>query len=283
MKIYIHGWFHHKNLESLNRIIRNNGWIKTSLNDAQIIFDPECKLDPKQHQTKFFIIGPHFNIPKINLNKLSECSNYVIIQPSDWVIRLFKIYHPCISDKLCSIPFCVNTEKFKPLKPLIERNGVIVYFKRRKRSDLNIILDKLRSDNIQYTLLEYGSYKEDNFLRLLRDTKYVIWVGCHESQGFALEETLACDVPVLVWNVKKVSDETNSYWEKNKINQPATSVPYWSNECGEVFSDFEDFQDTYTKFLNKISEYRPREYIIGNLNTEVCAEKILNIFDSSCI
>ena len=76
--------------------------------------------------------------------------------------------------------------------------------------------------------------KEDDYVECLKNAKYGIWVGRHESQGFALQEALSCDVPLLVWGVTNMNQQHN--W-KGCPDVPGTTIPFWDNRCGEFFHE----------------------------------------------
>jgi hypothetical protein len=64
----------------------------------------------------------------------------------------------------------------------------------------------------------------------------------------------------------------NGYWldplwkmfSSKKI--PASSVPFFSEECGEKFRDIANCEPALSAFLNRLSNFRPRKYLIDNLN-----------------
>ena len=97
-------------------------------------------------------------------------------------------------------------------------------------------------------------------------------MGRHESQGFALEEALSCDVPLLVWNVKLRKEEWSSRERLKHIKSEVTTIPYWDERCGEFFYKNEDLEKIFEKFINKLDTYKPREYIVENVSMEACAK-----------
>ena len=48
----------------------------------------------------------------------------------------------------------------------------------------------------------------------LKQARFCIWIGRHESQGFAFQECLASNVPILVWDVQSMKDCTEEYRDK---------------------------------------------------------------------
>jgi len=135
----------------------------------------------------------------------------------------------------------------------------------------------LNEKNITFKVFDYiNGYDENVFLDYLQNSKYGIWLDAHESQGFALQETLSCNVPLLVWNVTSMDQEYGSSYEKYK----ATTIPYWDNRCGESFYNIEEFEVTYNKFMENIDNYKPREFILENLSVEVCENKLIDLINN---
>ena len=59
---------------------------------------------------------------------------------------------------------------------------------------------------------------------------------------------------------------------------PATSIPYWDNNCGEYFFKNELIYK-YNEFINKLNTYKPREFILNNLSLEKSYEIFKNILN----
>ena len=125
-----------------------------------------------------------------------------------------------------------------------------------------------------YRVFDYvNQYSEQEYLSYLQTCKFGIWIDAHESQGFALEEALSCNVPLLVWNVLSLNQEENS----NYPNIPATTIPYWSDSCGEVFYHFCEFDYVFRIFMSRLHTYNPRDYIVNHLSIAKCEEKFVEL------
>jgi hypothetical protein len=136
----------------------------------------------------------------------------------------------------------------------------------------------LKELDIDYRLFSYDDrYDETEYINCLQNAKYGIWVGRHESQGFALEETLSCNVPLLVWDVLSMNQE----WGPNYADIPATTIPYWDGRCGEIFYKREHFDYAYKVFMSKLHDFRPREYILSNLTMEKCEKEFINLLKTN--
>lgn len=181
-------------------------------------------------------------------------------------------------------PCAVNTDTFKPpTTPFEKEYDCIVYIKRRSTSLINYTLSLLNQKGLKYTIFKYGSYNEENYKYALQRTKFMLTLDAHESQGFGLEEAMSSGVPLLVMDATSMYDETNDgitstyeYLKPNKLL--ATSVPYWSEECGIKITQESELSDAIDTMITQYETFTPRDYIVRTLSDEVCMRRILDYF-----
>jgi hypothetical protein len=203
--------------------------------------------------------------------------NAVCIQPRDWSRDIWIKIGASLYFPVKSFAFPVDTEIFKPLKETNDRNNltnVFLYYKRRDPDEMIFLIEFLNSKNIPFKIFNYlERYEERDYIEYLQDCKYGIWLDAHESQGFALEEALSMNVPLLVWNVTKMKQEYMSNYDDSF----ATTIPYWDERCGESFKNINELPDKFNKFMNDLNHYKPRDYILENLSIEKCNEKFIQL------
>jgi hypothetical protein len=281
MKVLIVGKFHSKNSEGYERIFNFLKYtVTTDINDIQncnYIISPGHPIDTSKYPNKKFIFGPHFSIfPNNKLYQINNIhKNAVYIQPSTWPITFWQNYSyfnefqkSKLSVPFKPFPFPVNTEKFKPIENN-KKDKVFIYFKRRNPKELEFIKCELDKREVPYAIFDYvRRYDENHYLQYLQQAKYGIILDAHESQGFAIEEALSCNVPLLVWCAQTMNQEYGSRYEPI----PCTSVPYWDERCGEIFYKQEECGPKFDEFISKLDTYKPREYVLENLSVEKCAE-----------
>jgi hypothetical protein len=285
MKIlYLNTGMHHKNQHAIMNY-KNIEFISIhsiqqfqniDLTQFDAVYSPSQPINVSLYPNTKFIFGPHFSVfPNENLNTIKSnksCFNLL----SDWVINEWSKYKICNGLNIVKIPFGVDTNKFNELKQINERTDVFIYYKGRSPNDLNLIEQFLKNKNINYKIFSYrNKYNENDYINYLQKSKYGIWLDAHESQGFALQESLSCNVPLLVWNIKSMNQE----YGQNYDDIPATTIPYWDERCGEYFYKIEELEDKFNLFLSKIELYKPREYILDNLSFEVCEQHLINIIN----
>lgn len=252
---------------------------KFNFADYDAIYSPCEPIDVSKYPTTKFIFGPHFSVfpEKHQMDIINKSNKIVYVQPSVWVAKLWENNPYCNNIEIKALPFGVDTYKFKDTKPISEKEKVFLYFKRRKPEELKIVLDFFQNKNIEIKLFNYMSrYSEEEYLNYLQNSKYGIWLDAHESQGFALEEALSCNVPLFVWNISYMSQEYGSRY----TDLQATTIPYWDERCGEFFHKKEELEDKFDLFLSKLETYKPRDYVLENLSIDVCEKKMVDLIQS---
>jgi hypothetical protein len=185
------------------------------------------------------------------------------------------------------LPFPVDIDEF-PERPKINEYeyDCLFYFKQRRRGMEPFFRNFLETIGLKYIAIQYGFYKEQEYKDLLQKVKFVFWVGCHESQGFAMEEAMSMNVPLVVYDVKSMHDEHNhlnepSYLEhQSTLDLSATSCAWWSNQCGLKTQEFEDLESFLLKMKDTWQSYSPREFIVNTLTAEKCWDRIDLAFDT---
>jgi glycosyltransferase involved in cell wall biosynthesis len=280
--LFIENGMHVKNLNALRKYdmfvisINHTNLDAINLHHFDIIYSPSCPIDVSKYPNSKFIFGPHFSVfpNKNQIDLISGNKNVIYIQPSEWAKQAWTNNPICKNIRFETLPFGVDTDNFNQIKSITERNNVFIYFKRRQPAELNFVIQFLNSRGITAKIFDYvHRYHENDYIDYLHDSKFGIWLDAHESQGFALEEALSCNVPLLVWDVVSMSQEYGSSYG----NIQATTIPYWDERCGESFTNINDFELSFNKFINNLSNYKPREYILENLSIEVCNKKFIEV------
>jgi len=274
IKVYMANMPHHKNYNAIINYSKLK--LVNDISECDVIYSPEYS-NIILSTDKPVICGPHFSVfpNEHQINPIKTKKNLIYIQPSEWAKKAWVDFKICNELTIKSVPFGVDTEKFKPNDEGTEnyKNNIFLYIKRRCPNEINFMINFLQKKNVNYKIFDYVSrYNEEEYLEYLKTCKYGVWLDAHESQGFALEEALSCNVPLFVWNVKYMSQEFLS----NYKDIEATTIPYWDNRCGEFFYDYNELESTYNKFITNLDNYKPREYILENLSRDKCEELFIN-------
>lgn len=208
---------------------------------------------------------------------------------SQWVKNVFIETTESLRTPLVPLPFSVDTARFKPAHPREEpMYDCIVYLKGRPASMLQKAQEHLDQRGLRYKVFRYGSYNEAEYLHALQHTRWFLSIDAYESQGFALEEAMATNVPLLVLDGTSMYDYVEAdgkvtYENKRPLVLSATAVPYWSEgETGLRITSMDDLPSSIDRMMATYTSYRPRDYILRTLSDEVCMRRMLNAIGVKC-
>lgn len=224
------------------------------------------------------IVGPClYNLVK-DIPKELDISRAIYLQPSEWSKQCFLDFgfDKC---KLDFWPMGIDTDSFKPSKE--KKDIVLIYFKQRFKEELEKVEAMLRSKNIDFRAIVYGNYIESDYQNLLSRSKYIIWVGRQESQGLALQEALASDVPILVWDVSYMghSDPNSDFTPEESAYKNTTSAPYFDENCGLKIKKIEELPSAIDFMENNLRKFKPRDFILNNLSLDGRAREFLGFYE----
>ncbi|HEX8363629.1 MAG TPA: hypothetical protein VF613_26145 [Longimicrobium sp.] len=131
----------------------------------------------------------------------------------------------------------------------------------------------LRVETLRYKLHDHAAYRG-----LLSRSRSMLFLCEHETQGLAYQEALASNVPVLAWDNGYWLDPHRPDFEPDPV--PASSVPYFSPECGDRFRDFGEFDAAFERFWPRLDGYDPRAYVQRELSLERSAQLYTTYYGS---
>ena len=230
-----------------------------------------------QDKNSKVIVGPLYNQKDLKiLAKLSLQYNNlkIVVASSSAKEDLEQITGLSVSNQVSILPVGVYSESeifnFQNQRKLIDNYqfDCLIYFKNRELKSLNEIISLLKNKNIRYKVLTYGDYKNKQLVKYALKSKFGLILGSTESQGIAINELMATNLPLFV-----IDKNINNY---ENIKLHGTTVPYWSSECGEKILDLNDFKMNFQRFLKNYESntYKPNNLINEKLSFEKFIENI---------
>ena len=207
-----------------------------------------------------------------------------VLVPSPWVRDMFEEVWP---GQVSVWPVGIDTERWKFDARTTRDIDVLIYdkiFWDRDRQVERLIAPlhvEIRRRGLTSQTLRYGSYREEDLLRLSRTVRSMVYLSRHETQGIAAQQMLSSGVPLLVW-------EEGGFWQDPKYAPhrvkfgPVHSMPYWDDRCGEKFVDGADLAATFDIFWQGIEagRYTPRQMILDRLTLEKSAQAYLDLAET---
>jgi glycosyltransferase involved in cell wall biosynthesis len=231
-----------------------------------------------RHSKAFKVVGPNLVVMPQEIPAKVDLTDAVYLFPCEWPARLWKNlgFYAC---RTAIWPVGVDTDEFQPSTISDSERRVIVYHKDRDVQELVTILETLHALHLPYRLVLYGRYSEKDYKELLSETSFIVWHGCHESQGIALQEAMACNIPVLVSDATSLAQAKSSYiFPANLSGFPVTSVPYFDEMCGIRITDLRRLGDAIEKMVAMRKMFQPREFVQKNLSLEKQARELVDVW-----
>jgi glycosyltransferase involved in cell wall biosynthesis len=247
-----------------------------------IIWCPGTWVNPDNYPSSKFIFGPQFWIfPNrsqlfFTQSKPEHRSRCIFTCLSMWNLLCYNEFVDMSGSNIPFLPLPFGLDIQETTKDIIDYD-CLIYVKRRHPSIVEFAKSVVEANSLRYRVFTYGSYNRDDYMETLRKTRFVIWIGSHESQGFGVQECLATGTPIFVYDVTSMKDEfENGYtYQHHSEKLLATTVPYWDGRCGMVVDSNEEFKNNLQLFISSLHLYRPAEYIKETLTDEVCFKRFL--------
>lgn len=224
------------------------------------------------------IVGPNLYVTPREIPSNLDLTRVIYLQPSEWTRDFWEEFKftKCTLDVWAT---GVDANEHRPSDN--KKEFVLIYFKQRFENELGNVEDALKRKGVDYRVIRYGAYKQVDYKDLLSCARYVIWVGRQESQGLALQEAMATNVPILVWDVSSLGHCVGGgeFTENEKAFTGATSAPYFSDDCGMKIKNLAEL-DTAIDFMEKnFAGFEPRRFVIENLSLTKKAKDFVELYE----
>lgn len=220
----------------------------------------------RKGKIKKIIAGPNIVVSPQDHNAiLIDPAIDTIVVPSQWVKESYAYEAPEISDKIKIWPAGVSLPTLSHAPKTVD---FLIYNKVGDSPLYRDVRSYLDDQGLHYRTVKYGSFQQEDFFKTLEEARYVLYLSATESQGLAMFEAWARNVPVLAWEPGKLQ-------RRNFIQTGAIATPYISSETGMRFKNLEEFKKALSIFLS--TDFHPRKYVEQNFTNKRTAEKYLEI------
>jgi len=229
------------------------------------------------------VLGPNLVVLPRDLPTRQPFCNSLYLHPSPWAVGIW-IEEGFAQCPLRAWPVGIDTDDFPRRTKPQGGSPVLIYFKKRFPEELSKVCRALAEQQMPYRILQYGTYAEPEYLAALRDCSFVVWLGGTESQGIALQEALACNVPVLVLDALSLfqhypPEAPRRLFPDRLRTFRTTSAPYFEARCGLKVDSMEALPPALSAMRDRLDAFRPREFVLETLSLEKQAGEFVSFFE----
>jgi hypothetical protein len=227
----------------------------------------------RRGKIKKLLAGPNLAVFSTDSNNIISAKEIdICLVPSDWVKLAYEEDSPELKSKIKSWPAGVDENFWQPDNAL-PKDKILVYQKNAPQELFDEVLIKLKWLGLEPIKIVYNKYKLEDFKKALDESALAILLSRSESQGIALQETWAMDVPTFCWQADELVFNGRRY-------SLFSAYPYLTEQTGKKWQSIDDLGKLLIDFKNKKILFSPRSWIKNNLTDELSAQKLLTIINN---
>ena len=213
---------------------------------------------------KKLFLGPNF---AFDSSTCDCCDGWLV--PSEWTKNDIGEMHPKMRDKIYLWKAGVDTAYWKPSLTEKKRKALI-YNKYDSKNFVDSIHELLVLHGWEVEIIQYGNYNQSNYKAALETVAFAVFISQSESQGLALAEAWAMDVPTLVWENRGLVTFHHFYH--------SNSAPYLNSSVGLPWKNLIELNEILISLENELDKFSPRDWVLENMSDEISALQLLHLF-----
>jgi hypothetical protein len=194
----------------------------------------------------------------------SEAIDAVLV-PSGWVRTMYEQCSPELAGRINVWAAGVDPVFWQPYGS--QRRRLVLIYNKLQRRRARQVRDLVAKLGHPTAFMSYGGYSPARYRRLLNRSMAMVFLTESESQGLALAEAWAMDVPTFVVDnrQRRVGDRTVA----------VSTAPYLTAATGRFFSDPAELEGCLSAAV--LARFAPRAWVLDHMSDQVCARNLLAI------
>lgn len=224
----------------------------------------------KKGKIKKLIVGPNMVGSPLERNGIifsKEVDKF--LTPGEWTYRSYKRYALQKNTNNVDIWYAGVNEHFWKPEIIDKNNDVLVYWKTEPISFCHEVCTILQKYGWKPHIIKYGCYEKNTYKRLLNNSQFAVFLSKNESQGIALAEAWAMDVPTLVWDLQEKHTYLGCTYEY------ASAAPYLNNFVGMRWKTLKELEAIISNI--NLTIFHPREWVLCNMTDRISALQLLKL------
>jgi len=192
--------------------------------------------------------------------------------PSDWVATAYVEDLPALTGRMRVWYAGVDETYWSPHGAGAQRTNALIYCKNADPEIFRTVKSTLESAGWPTVTISYGNYSKEAYRVALEKSRFAVFLSGSESQGIALAEAWAMDVPTLAWQPRELVIGGRPYTE-------FSSSPYLNAKVGVRWTVQEEFESLIARLPELLSKVSPRAWLLENMTDVHAAQKLIYIVD----
>ena len=192
----------------------------------------------------------------------------VCLVPSEWVKIAYQEDNQALVGRTRVWAAGVDETWWRPSSKRDERKGWALLYKKTEEVAASDVRSTLEDRGYSVAEIAYGSYDQHSYRNALDSASLGVFLSRSESQGLALAEAWAMDVPTLVWDPGELVYRGRTY-------STVSSAPYLTKQTGRRWTTLKELGSILDDFSSH--EYRPRDWLLQNMTDLVAAQKLMEV------
>jgi|SaaInlLV_10m_DNA_2_1039722.scaffolds.fasta_scaffold33721_1 hypothetical protein len=227
----------------------------------------------RKGKIKKLLAGPNLVVLPREHNRILGAKEIdVCIVPSEWVKIAYEEDEPNLIGKIKIWPVGIDEVFWMPQSK--KTNNVLIYEKACSKNIVSAVKKILSKYNHNIIHIKYNSHTQETFKTILDKSSLAIFLSNVESQGIALTESWAMNVPTIVFNPQELTIYDKQY-------SSVSSCPYLTKQTGADWKTLSEFENIIKNIDSFIDQFSPRKWVLEHMTNKICAKNLLAIIKSN--
>lgn len=228
----------------------------------------------RKGKIKKLLAGPNLMVRADDYERiLSSPEIDVYLVPSVWTKVAYIEDEPSLENRIGIWPAGINIDEWEPQQKSKNSKHVLIYWKTESEDFCKQVEQLLKNYGWQPKVIKYGQYALATYKELLSVTAFAVFISRSESQGLALAEAWAMNVPTLVWNPQELTINGRIYSE-------SSACPYLTTQTGNDWKTIEELEALLKTISTTLVNFSPRTWMIHNMSDAVSCKILIALIDS---
>jgi hypothetical protein len=200
----------------------------------------------------------------------------VFIVASEWVRELMAALAPSVARKLrvcqagIDADFWTRTAHTRSRRP-------VVYWKDSPEALCVDVEDVIMAVGLEPLRIKYGQYDSEMFKTALNGAPFAVFLSTFETQGLALAEAWAMDVPTLVWD-----PQSETEWAGGRF-RAASSAPFLTPVTGLTWKTIDELEQRVRDVMSAPEQFASRAWVRAHMTDALCAANLYDIIRQTAV